>query len=377
MRASGFFWAKEKGFKFEGDIGADPDIVFYFLDKRIAAHTDAFALLREKFPDSILFGCSTSGPVLTDDIYLDNFTGVAVKFNKTTLKTAQRDCKSQADAYETGKALVRDLASDGLRHIFVITDGMTVHGDDFIRGANEVLPEGTTISGGMASDGFEFKETMSGINVPPASGRACAVGFYGPDLTVGFGAEGGWDTFGLERVVTKSKGNVLYELDGMPALDLYKEYLGPEADKLPSSGLLFPLGLRKDAHSELIVRTIDTVDEENKALRFSGDVPQGYTAQFMKGDFDHLVDGASAAAEKAKGECNSGEGQSLALVVSCLGRQLLMGQQISDELEAVCGALGGDAVISGFYSNGEYSKKGFEPCALHNQTMTLTILREK
>jgi len=377
IQSSGFYWVKDQGFRFTGDMPQKTDLVLYFLDKRIAANQDTYALLKEKFPDSILLGCSTSGPVLTDDIYLESFTGIAASFEKTKLKAVQRACATQKDSYATGKALVQDLLGENLRHVFVITDGMTVHGDDFIRGANETLPSGASISGGMASDGFEFKETLSGINGAPKSGQACAIGFYGNDLNVGFGAEGGWDTFGLERVITKSEGNMLYELDGLPALDLYKEYLGPEAEKLPGSGLLFPLGMRKDANSELIVRTIDTVDEANKALRFSGDTPQGYTAQFMKGDFAHLVDGALAAADKAKTECSKGDANSIALVVSCLGRQLLMGQQISDELEAVSDSLGGNVTIAGFYSNGEYSKKGFEPCALHNQTMTLTLLQEK
>jgi hypothetical protein len=377
ITSGGFYWTSEQGFRFSQDAPDKTDLVLYFLDKRIAAQCDTYTLLKEKFPDSILLGCSTSGPVLTDDIYLSSLTGVAISFEKTKLKTAQRECLNQASSYELGKTLVSDLAGDKLRHVFVLTDGMTVHGDDFIRGANEALPEGTTISGGMASDGFEFKETLSGINGPLKTGQVCAIGFYGDSLNVGFGAEGGWDTFGLERIVTKSQGNMLYELDGLPALDLYKEYLGPEADKLPSSGLLFPLGLRRDNQSELIVRTIDTVDEKTKALRFSGDIPQGYTAQFMKGDFAHLVDGAIAAADKAIQNTINPDQQSVALVVSCLGRQLLMGQQISDELEAVSDTLGNNVTIAGFYSNGEYSKKGFEPCALHNQTMTLTVLQEK
>jgi len=380
ISASGFFWAKNKGFQFSDESGlpATPDIVLYFLDKKIAGGTDIYDVVKQKFPDSIHLGCSTSGPVLADDLYLDAFTGMAISFEKTKLKTAARPCPSQDQSYETGKALVNDLLSEGLCHIFVLTDGMTVHGDDFIRGANEALPSGATISGGMASDGFEFKETLVGLNGALKSGQACAIGFYGDALKVGFGAEGGWDTFGLERVITKSQGNILYELDGLPALELYKEYLGPEADKLPGSGLLFPLAIRKDNDSEIIVRTIDIVDETNKAMRFSGNIPQGYTAQFMKGDFDHLVDGAHAAANMARKESHVDDaGKSVALIVSCLGRQLLMGQQICDELEAVHETLGENAVIAGFYSNGEYSKKGFEPCALHNQTMTLTLLQEK
>ena len=71
-----------------------------------------------------------------------------------------------------------------------------------------------------------------------------AVGLYGEHVKLGHGSKGGWDTFGPERIVTKSDGNVLYELDDKPALALYKEYLGDRAAGLPGSALLFPLALR-------------------------------------------------------------------------------------------------------------------------------------
>ncbi len=376
INATGFYWAGARGLEFTdgADIPTKPDIVFYFVDKKVHSKIDAHSILRDRFPDSVLFGCSTSGPVLGDDIYTDTFTGLAVSFEKTKIRTAQISCHSQHESYDAGKKLVEQLLGDDLAHVFVITDGMSVHGTNFLNGANEMLPDGVGITGGMASDGFEFKETLCGIDRPIETGQICAIGLYGHSLRVGCAAEGGWDTFGLERVVTRSDGNILYELDGKPALDLYKEYLGEDADKLPGAGLLFPLSIRKDRNSGYIVRTIDIVDEEAKSLRFTGDIPQGYIAQFMKGNFGNLVVGAGLAAEKAKGQNNQVAG--FALVVSCLGRQLLMGSQISDELQAVCDKLGSHIPVTGFYSNGEYSYKEAYTCVLHNQTMTMTLLQE-
>lgn len=376
IKATDFYWAGERGLLFDnGDGHAEPDLIFYFIDKKVARNIDAYKILKERFPQSVLFGCSTSGPVLRDDIYLDTFTGLAITFQKTKIKTVQIECRNQDQSFEAGKEIVKRLAGDKLRHIFVITDGMSVRGTNFISGANQSLPDGVSITGGMASDGFEFQETLVGINTPLASGQVCAIGFYGDSLECGYSAQGGWSQFGLERMVTKSDGNMLYELDGKPALDLYKDYLGPDAKKLPGSGLLFPLAIRQDKQHEYIVRTIDHVDEEAKALRFTGDIPQGYIAQFMKGNFSHLAEGAGNAAEQARRKV-SGEG-GFALIVSCLGRQLLMGNQISDELEAVTKMLPGIS-IAGFYSNGEfsYSNNAGQACVLHNQTMTLTIFQE-
>ena len=77
------------------------------------------------------------------------------------------------------------------------------------------------------------------------SGLVAAVGYYGENLKVGYASLGGWDSFGPERLITKSEANVLFELDGKSALEIYKNYLGNYADGLPATGLLFPLCIRK------------------------------------------------------------------------------------------------------------------------------------
>ena len=377
IKSTDFYWAGEdKGLIYpDGSKSITaPDIVFYFFDKRTADEFDAYSIIKKEYPEAILFGASTSGPILKDDIYLETFTGMAISFEKTPIEIAQIECPDQSHSFDAGKKLVKEFDPDALKHIFVVTDGMTVNGAHFIKGMNEVLPEGVSVSGGLASDHFEFKETLTGINSEPKSGQVCAIGFYGEDIQIGYGARGGWDKFGLERTVTKSDDSILFELDGKPALNLYKEYLGPDADNLPSSGLLFPLVIKKTPTSRALVRTINGVDEEAQSLRFTGDIPQGCIAQFMIGNFRNLANGAGRAAKEAL-EMTGGKAE-LAIMTSCLGRQLLMGSQIADELENAAEILG-DISIAGFYSNGEFSYVPGELGLLHNETMTLTVLREK
>ena len=127
--------------------------------------------------------------------------------------------------------------------------------------------------------------------------QAVAVGFFGRDLRVGHGSEGGWEVFGLERRITAAEGNVLRELDGKPALELYRAYLGNLADDLPASGLRFPLAVRESDHAErALVRTLLAIDEDEQSMIFAGDVPQDWSAQLMGADADQLLDGAHAAA---------------------------------------------------------------------------------
>ena len=203
-----------------------------------------------------------------------------------------------------------------------------------------------------------------------------AVGFYGDHVMVSHGSQGGWDSFGPVRTVTRSEGNVLYELDGKPALALYKTYLGEKAKELPSSGLLFPISLLDtEGGARNVVRTLLSVDHEAQSLTFAGDVPQGAKVQLMKAHFDRLVDGAQNAAELANKQAH--KEHPLAIAVSCVGRRLVLGAQTEDELDVVLDTLPESTTMAGFYSYGELSPVGQGSCDLHNQTMTLTVISER
>ena len=180
--------------------------------------------------------------------------------------------------------------------------------------------------------------------------------------------------FGPERLVTKSEGNVLYELDGQPALRLYKEYLGELASDLPASGLLFPLALRSDGDDKELVRTILAVDDERESLTFAGEIPIGHRAKLMQASFERLLDGAEGAAEYALERTS--HNARLSIAISCVGRRLVMGERAEDELEATLHVLPPGISQIGFYSYGEISPFLEGSCDLHNQTMTLTTIGE-
>ena len=189
---------------------------------------------------------------------------------------------------------------------------------------------------------------------------------------MGQGTRGGWVSFGPERLVTDSRDNVLLEIDGESALDLYERYLGKHAQNLPASGHLFPLNLRAPGSQTWVVRTILGLDRERKALFFGGDIPLGSTVRLMRGNVDNLLDGAEEAGRNARLG-----GESLAILVSCVGRKMLLKQFAEEEIEVVGDALGREATLTGFYSYGEIASghKG-GPCCLHNQTMMVTVLQE-
>lgn len=378
-------WLSDSGWVTNPTL-TDANLVIYFAGKGLLESGERFEEIKSAYPFAEIVGCTTGGEIFNQDVYDDSISLSAIKFDKTKIKTASVKINRTIESFVKGEEIAHLLNAPDLINIFLLSDGIVVNGSEIVNGIYSVLNKNIILTGGLAGDMADFEKTLVGANKNPESNTIVAVGFYGDALKVGYGCVGGWDPFGPKRVITKSIGNVLYELDGKPALDLYKQYLGPEeAAKLPGSGLLFPLNIRP-AHEaeESTVRTVKSIDENTKSLSFTGDIPQGYIAQLMHGDFNHLIDGAAEAAISSKNLIN-GEmtksfhpEKSLALLVSCIGRKLLLGQQISDEVEAVSEAMQNKISMVGFYSYGEICHQEFSnKCGLHNQTMTITVITEE
>jgi hypothetical protein len=378
MKTFQFGWSHANGFEAgSGAVQPDPNVVLFF-GSRKAFDLGAFGALRERFPDSLLLGCSTGGQFDRDAIEDDVVFGIGARFRNAQCRLAATDIVSAEESEACGARLGKQLAAEDLAAVLVISDGLMVNGSALVAGITSMVGQGVTVSGGLAGDGSAFEQTIVAANAPPKSGVVAALGFYGRDLVIGTGSAGGWDTFGPRRTITKSQGNVLYELDGKPALDLYERYLGEdEVQALPGSALLFPLQIDDPQRAGRdVMRTILAVDREKRTMTFAGDMPPGWTAQLMRGHFDRLADGAATAARQSVESDIEGDGFSV--LVSCIGRRLLMGQRAMDEVAAAAEQISRRHALVGFYSYGEISphaKSGF--CQLHNQTMTVFTLQER
>jgi hypothetical protein len=300
--------------------------------------------------------------------------GVVCVLERSTIKIANRDIGVMDDPLMIGQNLANELKSDGLKHIFLLSDGLHVNGSRLAQGFNDVCRSlGVSVSGGLAGDGVSFAKTSIVSNGLPKENSVVAIGFYG-DIEIKTGCQSGWDEFGANRVVTRSVGNVVYEIDGEKALELYKKYLGDDAKNLPSSGLKFPLSITTSAGEHSIIRTLLAINEEDKSLTFAGDVPQGCTCRLMKTNIDKLINYAGDAATHARSDL---AGDGLCIAISCVGRRLVLGQLVEEELEILRENLGPNISISGFYSYGEVAPTvGLVECELHNQTMTVTTFIE-
>ena len=305
----------------------------------------------------------------------DTVVVTAIEFAKSEVRVASTGLNDEGDSYRSGLRLGKELVGENFSTVFVLSDGTHVNGSELVRGIVEIVGNEIPVTGGMAGDGDRFGTTLVGVDDVPRERRIAAFGIYGPSIVVGHGSIGGWTVFGPERRITHSKGNVLYELDHKPALDLYKKYLGEAAKDLPGSALLFPLQIRSADAAEGVVRTVVAIDEAERSMTFAGNVPEGFVAKLMRGNLENLIDGAAEAARMAI--AGSADKDTLCVMVSCIGRKLLLGQRIAEEVEAVRDVVGDEVSKVGFYSYGEispHSETGM--CELHNQTMTVTVLSE-
>ncbi|MET0792951.1 MAG: FIST N-terminal domain-containing protein [Polyangiaceae bacterium] len=355
---------------------ADADLVIGFGSPQLLAASETWQRLRAKWGRAHIVACSTAGEISGTQVFDDSLAVTAIRFEGTPLRCAQVVLTSALTSAEAGKNLAEQLLGPNLRHVFVLSDGLKVNGSELVAGMIAALPAHVSLSGGLSGDGDRFQRTYVCVDGFDELPRVAALGFYGDRLEVRSASLGGWDPFGPERRVTRSKDNVLYELDGQPALDLYEQYLGEHAANLPASGLSFPLSVRVTREQTGVVRTILAMDRAERSLTFAGDIPTGAYARLMCANFERLVQGAEDAARTCHDATQSSP-PDLAILISCVGRKLVLKQRVEEEVEGAGRILGDTVRLTGFYSYGEISP--FTPtarCELHNQTMTITTFRE-
>jgi hypothetical protein len=366
-------WSIHSMVNSSGNSGAD--LVLCFGSKPRLQSNTIYDSIKAKFQAAEIVMCSTAGEIYHDEVLDNSLVAVALKFEKTEIKACSVNIKDFKDSNAAAIGLAKKLDAVDLSYVLIIADGSLVNGSELVKGLSSQIAKNVLITGGLAGDGAQFSSTLVGLNTQPAEGEIVAIGFYGKSLKVTHGSQGGWDIFGLEKTVTNSSSNVLFELEGQNALELYKKYLGEESQNLPGSALLFPLSVIIPGATKPIVRTILSINEEDKSMTFAGDIPVGSKVRFMKANYDKLTMAASEAAQQTT--LNHSDKPAFSLLISCVGRKLILGSRTNEEVKAVSKTFDNMTILAGFYSYGEISpfNEGGS-CQLHNQTMTITSFYE-
>jgi len=352
----------------------NPNLICVFFASKYASIQKILEKITDNFSDVCVIGCSTAGEIEDNKLVENSVSVVAINFEKTEFKVSNQLISEGVNAYDAAHNIGKELKQGELKGIFVLSPGL-VNGSDITKGLYDTVSPDVKIFGGLAGDGADFKETFTFLNGDLKNDNLVAIGLYGDNVKIGTGSKGGWSPFGPSRRVTKATDNILYELDGKPALDLYKEYLQEKAADLPGSGLLYPFAILNEDHNQKgLIRTILDVNHEDKSLTLAGDIFENSLVCLMHADVDDLIDGAEEAASEANLETDD---ESVAFLVSCVGRKLVLADDVEEELSAVKKILGNHASITGFYSYGEISPfAGTNKAELHNQTMTVAHITE-
>ncbi len=371
---------KDQSFFVNGkDEVKDPltaNLILGFGSKRLVAEGHLNKYLTEKYPSAEIVLSSTAGEIAYNSVYDDSAVIIVISFEKTVIKTASLNIEDFSDSFELGKSIVQQFDTQGLTSILILSDGLLVNGSQLVTGMEAANQGKVLITGGLAGDGTHFDNTLVGLNGTPKIGTVAAVGFYGDQIDVRSSSVSGWDVFGPERVVTKANGTNVYEIDNSSAVELYKIYLGPYIDDKTNTILLFPLALKLPGHSQYIARSILSVSHEKNCMIFSGDIPEGSAVRFMKANFVKLIDAADQAAKEISSD-DASYSPELAILISCVGRRIILGKQVEEEVGVVSDYFTDKTAIVGFYSYGEISPQmNIGPCQLHNQTMTITTFNE-
>ncbi len=321
-------------------------------------------------------GCSTAGEISAGGVADNSISLVAMGFDNTGVRMAKSSIADAGSSRAAGENIAAQLNMPGLKSVFILSPGTGVNGSELVKGITSKLPDGVTLTGGLAGDGAAFKQTYTIYGDAISTDQVVAFGLYGNNIHVHCGSHGGWKPYGPARLVTRSENNILYEIDHKPALELYKHYLGDKAEQLPSSGLFYPFGILygDDSRQVELIRTILDVDHKAQSLVLAGDMPQGAKVCLMHADTDSLVDGARRAADETF--TGSHKGDSALLLVSCVGRKLIMGQDIDEEVDAIMERAGSNVAAAGFCSYGEIGPLAGGQSELHNETVTLTHISE-
>jgi len=349
-------------------------VVLVFAGIDIIPNCNHYDRLHVAYPNADIVLISTSGEIHGNEMFENSASATAIYFEKTPIRISTKENIAGQDAEKIGKEITQDLLAENLKHILLFSEGGHMNGDHLISGISKELPKHIAVTGGLAGDSARFAKTKVGFNDVISENMVVAIGLYGDAIEVGYGSNDGWDLFGPLRLVTKAEENVLYDLDDTNALELYKKYLGDRANELPGAALLFPICILKPDGTKL-VRTILSINEENQSMVFAGNVPIGSKVQFMMANFDRVIESASSAATKSR--ISETEYPDLTLMVSCVGRKLVMRNRTEEEIEAVTDTYNQESTFCGFYSNGEVCPTTDGVNSLHNQTMTITTFKER
>jgi hypothetical protein len=360
----------------------EPDIIWAFGAIRYNQRT-LLKGIRSISKDIPVIGCTTDGEITSSGLSSDTVAVLCLSADQIRFPTVSVPHLSKG-SFEAGVKIGDALYDCRCKYLQIFSDGLSGNATRVIDGIKKVLGDDIKIAGGAAGDGGQFRCTYQYGDDRILTDSIVAVGFAG-DFHYGVGVGGGWTPFGVAKRVTKSIDNIVYELDGQPALQVYEKFLGKYAALLPSVGVEYPLALlgpdgNIEENGYVLSRATMGVDREKGAIRFAGDVPEGAFVKMTMGSEQDVIQAAQKAAEDAICQLKKKRPTAMpkaVFIYSCMARKIVLGSKAGEEFSHVKKGVGADTPTIGFYTYGEYAPVGkTNMSCFHNETITLTVIGE-
>ena len=353
--------------------GAAADLLLVYGSRHSLEEKSFLEKLRQSFPNAALAGCSSAGEIANGVLHFNSVVVAALDFKRTQVKTVRVDAGNAVSHEAIGEELVSRLDSPDLRLMMIFSDGLSVDCDEVVTGIKKVIGDrDIPVFGGLAGDSMEWTRTVV-LDDDGAHGDAVvALGLYGEELEVR-ASSSAFDIEGSDHEVTRSDGNLVYEVDGRPAVSVLREVLGDQADALPGISIKFPLILIGEDGSPTLCRAPIEISEEHGTIMFAGSVPEGPVRFLDMRDPKLVINDAVDVA----GRVQSPDAE-FALIVNCGARRCVLGACAEHlEPDSIQRVLGKELPTIGFYSYGEIAAgQCSKKTELHNNTVSIVSLNE-
>lgn len=356
-------------------LGQKPNACWLFCSPREGLE-DLLAGIQDAVDTANLAGCTTDGEISGAGLSSGSAVLAGIVTDRIDFHLSVAENLSQGSE-SVGKKLARGLPESTL-YVQLFSDGITGNGCAILQGISSVLGENLPVSGGTAGDDGKFKRTWQFAGKKILTDAAVAIGFSG-DFKLGTGVRSGWMPIGLAIKVTRASGNILYELNGEPALKVFERFLGKHANKLPEIGVEYPLGLVGrwgDVGEEdyCLLRATMSVNRKEGSISFAGEIPEGAMVNLTCGDISSVLQASKKAAQLAMTDLGDAKA-AMIFCYSCMARKIVLGRRTREEIELIREVISPELPIVGFYTYGEYSRvKRNGPSFLHNETATVSVI---
>jgi hypothetical protein len=362
-----------------GKIGSSKcDLVLVFSSVKFDLH-ELIKGVRSITGQAKIVGCTTSGEITNYGRQTESTVVLCMKTDTEIYTSFNEGIKTngQKTGEELSEKLIKGFSESVKGTMMILPDGLAGNLSPLVRGIYDTSGANVRLVGGSAGDDFQFKSTYQIFNDKVTSDGVCGI-LFPPEIKIGIGIKHGWSPIGELMVVTKSEGNILYELNNRPALDVYFEALNKPADNVTQMYLTevsetSPIGIVEVGGKHLIRHLYAPTPE--RGIACFGDIPQESIVSIMSGDKTTLIKSAEEASLEAISAIG-GRNVKAVIVFDCVSRVFILKEKVNEEIEAIKKVLGRDIPIFGFYTYGEIGAfEGGQP-TFHNKTIIVCTIAE-